>query len=611
MADIKKIRQYLENCTNGTPHDGAEGTGLTAVHKLIYNHKKNLPKADMIKDLEKFYSDAVNIIDIWDKLSECEQDFVRCIVQYEGKEFLPTTLDYAKKHDFALTYVDKWGYVKNLLDDYRYRRAGLQFLNILHKYRPGTKAAVLFPNGKEMPPFVLEALKRVVEPFKIEYGDFVPETKDRIICREDRVGDFAAIVRFAGSEKLKVKAGTFDVSKANFAKFAEAAGYEEVCENHEGKFCTPKETARNNDFKVTLPLFALAFNSGMLEADTSGAVLPGKKSLELLSMQTHRLAKKLFDDYIGSTKIHELHYITYINAYDGNAWVKWDECRKSVVDMLVKCPVERFVKFEDFDKYMKIFGGDFFRRHLNCAVMVSGYGGYGRQWGPTPDWDECEAQIIRLILSFLSAIGMVDVAYTEKTPRIKQGGDFCVGISGFRVTKLGAWILGLADKYESAGAPKAQNEGEGLVVQPDYSVIVSGLKHRIEHEPHLSKFLTKVSSTENAAIYKIDSQSVIKAFGIEMTPQKIKAYLKKAVSKPFPENVERYLDDWQAKVGRVKISSVTIIETDDKILLEEIKHIKGMDKIAVRDIGHAVAIDEDNRRKAKALIEKNGWLVEF
>jgi len=206
---------------------------------------------------------------------------------------------------------------------------------------------------------------------------------------------------------------------------------------------------------------------------------------------------------------------------------------------------------------------------------------------------------------------MIDVAYTEKIPRLKRGKDYCVGIAGFRITKLGAWILGLTDKYEAVETPKVQNENSGLIVQPDYSVIISGLKCRIEHEPYLSKFLTKISTYEKAATYKLDFQSIIKAFDSGITPQTIKTYLKKASVSPLPENVEQSLDDWQAKVGRVKINNVTIIETDDKKLLDEIKHIKSMANITIRDINNAVVINGDEQKKAKTLIEKNGWLVEI
>ena len=86
-------------------------------------------------------------------------------------------------------------------------------------------------------------------------------------------------------------------------------------------------------------------------------------------------------------------------------------------------------------------------------------------------------------------------------------------------------------------------------------------------------------------------------------------YLKKECGVKFPENVERSLDDWQAKIGRVWIRSLTVLETDDPLLLEEIKHIKGMDKIVIENLSNAVAINSNQIKKAKTIIEKNGWPV--
>jgi hypothetical protein len=409
-----------------------------------------------------------------------------------------------------------------------------------------------------------------------------------------------------------VKEGTYDLTKAKLMKLSETIGFEEVCDK-DGKFCTPKEAKRNNDFKVAQPLFILAANSGLIDIDMKGNVSPGKKSPEMLDMPPHEMAKRLYEDYRRENKIYELHYITYITAYDGDHWIKWHECRKPVLALLKTCPAETFIQFRDFDKYVKIFCGDFFRRLLNCAVMVKGYNfGYDYYGRYDPDWDECESQIIRLILCFLSAIGMVDIAYTENVTRIKAGDDdFCVGIAGFRINRLGAWVLGVTDTYEAAETVSASGEDGGLIVLPDYSVVISGLKCRIEHETYFSRFLSRVSVDENAAIYKLDFSSVIRAHDNSITPQKIKTALIKASGKPLPDNVIRSLDDWQAKVGRVKIRTMTVLETDDELLLEEIKHIKGIGEIIISGLHHAVAIDSSGQKKAKSLIEKNGWLVKM
>jgi hypothetical protein len=261
-----------------------------------------------------------------------------------------------------------------------------------------------------------------------------------------------------------------------------------------------------------------------------------------------------------------------------------------------------------------MFYGNFFRRFIYGSIIVKGYkiDDYYDARAYEPDWSECESQLIRLILSFLSAMGLVDIAYTENVVRIKYANDdFCVGIAGFRITKLGAWIFGLTDKYQSNRTVSTLNDQGQLLVLPDYSIIISGLKCRIEHETYFSRFLTKISIDGNAAVYKLDFQSVIRAHDNNITPQKIKKDLQKASGKPLPDNVDRSLDDWQLKIGRVKIHTLTILETDDALLLEEIRHIRGLGGIIISDLNHAVVIDGEQQKKAKTVIERNGWPVKI
>lgn len=620
MFTKTQITEWLMTCTVSAPSGCPSGTGLKEIHQKVFNHSKNVTKADAVKDLTEFYFNKQNIIDIWNGyntglvevagLNAVEKEFITAYVQYNGKEFAPTTKAIAEKYGISplKTYNPRYDFYND--SDYHYNY--LKFLHLIRERFSVSKAVQLFPGGKSMPPFVLEALKELIPPLTIEYEDYAPSDEDYVICRKDRLGDFAAVVRFAGSEQLKVKQYTLDITKAKLAKMVEAIGFEEVCDK-DGNFCTPKDAKRINDFKVATPLFVLSANSGLIEITDNLTVKPSKNATILLSKPPHELAKQLFYDYMKKNMIYETHYLTYIQVYDNEGWLNWDKCRRPIIDLLKTCPVGRFVKFSDFEKYALIFCEDFFRQITNCSVFLRGFDfGYGSGYGNQyyPDWDECDVQIIRLILSFLSAIGMIDIAYTERTPRIKYSGDdYCIGISGFRITSLGAWILGLTKEYNAPKAVSVQAAEGGMIIQHDHTVLISGLKSRIEHETYLSRFLTKISDDVNIAVYKIDFQSMVRASAIKLNPKQIKSYLEKASDKPLPENVARSLNDWQTKVGRVVIRTVTILETDDSLLLQELTHIKGMDKYVSDKISNAVVIDGDEQKKVKTLVEKNGWLL--
>jgi len=624
MATKEFIENWLmQHCTTSVAHGCANGTGMTQLHQKVFGHLKNTKKADAVRDLARFYGDPKNIESIWNGssgglfpstgLNEAEKVFVSSVVQFNGKEHKPTSKKMAK--ELGLEFKpDKRRYYAHSSDpfsrDYSYGNFHLVFLHLLKEHYPKTIVPLFFPGGREMPSFVLEVLKPLIPPFEYRYGAFEPGHKNRVICREGRIGDFAAVVRFAGGERLKVKPYSFDITTAKLAKMVKEIGFDEICDDN-GRFSTPQDASRINDFKVALPLFVLSADIGLLEIEKTGNVIPGKKSLNLLSNPAHHLAKKLFETYVAKNNIFETHYITYISVRDGEHWLKWEECRKPVIDLLRTCPVSSWVEFGDFEKYMTMFHGEFFRKILNCAVFFQGLKTEYGYYGYTPGWSECEAQIIRLILSFLGAIGMLDIAYAEKTPRFKDVDDsFCVGIAGFRITPLGAWILGLTDKYEATDTLTLQHEEGGLVVQPDYMVIISGLKSRIAHESRLSGFLTKISSEDNISMYKIDFQSMVRAFNSGLEPRAVKTILEKASSRPMPVNVARSFDDWQAKVGKVKIRTVTVLETEDLPLLEELVHTRGIGPLLGDRITHAAIIaDSKDQARVKAIAEKSGWLV--
>jgi hypothetical protein len=608
------------------------GTGLKEIHQKLYKHKSNVLKANAARDLAEFYADSRNITDIWNGgqteeitfegsvktrgLSDIEKEFITPYIQYGGVEFAPTTKAIAEKHGIEPPKPKYSWHDGDFYDTGSYYSEYLLFLRLIHQKYSESKAVILFPGGKEMPPFVMSALKEIIPPMTFDYPGFTPSPKDYIICREDRISDFAAVTRFAASERLKVKQFTIDITKAKLAKMAEAIGFDEVCDSG-GKFSTPKEVKNINDFRVAVSLFALSEACGLIEINKDLTVAPGKKSVELLSKPSHEFAKILFDSYRGENKIYETRYVTYISVYDGDSCIRWSDARAPIIELLKTCPVNSWVNFEDFNRYALITRGNFFRNLLNCPVVIKGYryedDDFGYYYGSSaPDWDECEARIIARMLSFMGAIGMLDIVYTENVPRIQyNSGDFEVGISGFRITGLGAWLLNLTKEYTPLKIAGYQETGGSLLVQPDHTVIITGLKRRIKYGTYLSKFLTKVSDDANAVIYRIDFQAMVRAFDQKIQPEKIKEYLKKASDKPIPENVIRSLDDWQAKAGRVKIRTVTIIETDSELLLAELKAIKNMSKYTGNDIVHAVEIDENEVKTVKKLAEKNGWLVKL
>jgi hypothetical protein len=359
----------------------------------------------------------------------------------------------------------------------------------------------------------------------------------------------------------------------------------------------------------------LAANSGLVLIDAAdNSVKPNKVAPKMLELPEHEFAKRVYNDYMSKNNIYETHYITYIRLFDGEGWVPWHECRKEVVDLLKTCPVGKFVQYADFQKYMEIFHKKFFRKHINRAVYLQGYD-FGDDYygGYNPDWYECDDRIIQTILEFLGVIGVIDIAYKERVPWIRcAGGDFYIGVAGFNITPLGAWLLGLHKEYAAPKKANAEgtNTGVGLTVNDDNTVVITGLKERIKHEIYLSRFLTKIESDENNAVYLVDFPAIVKAYDMGVEPREVYNYLERESKTPMPKNLSYNFRKWQMQVGRLKIRTVTILESDDEDLLTDFLENRTIHNQTVEAVKNAVIINDGSKKKVKAALNKEEWLVD-
>jgi hypothetical protein len=161
----------------------------------------------------------------------------------------------------------------------------------------------------------------------------------------------------------------------------------------------------------------------------------------------------------------------------------------------------------------------------------------------------------------------------------------------------------LSESYTPESLPEKTVHG-GFTVLPDYTVIIPKGPERIKHDITLGRFLTKVSQTDEAVIYKLDFQSVVRLLDSLQTVDFLREYLKSS-DRPLPENIVQALNDWEKQSKRVRIKRAVILECDDEALLEELTHYKGMDKHLKEKVGFAVVIQGDSAGEVKKLIEKN------
>ncbi len=86
--------------------------------------------------------------------------------------------------------------------------------------------------------------------------------------------------------------------------------------------------------------------------------------------------------------------------------------------------------------------------------------------------------------------------------------------------------------------------------------------------------------------------------------QEVIDYLQEFSTNPVPENVLLTLQEWERESKRIRIRTVTILETDDPYLLEELKSYKTIGKHIRNELPHALEINGKSAKSPKREIEK-------
>ena len=88
--------------------------------------------------------------------------------------------------------------------------------------------------------------------------------------------------------------------------------------------------------------------------------------------------------------------------------------RSTVADALKACPLGRWVRFDDFGRFMQVGGFDLVvnRDPWNLYIGEPRYGSLG--YDGSHEWPVIEGRyVLCLLFEYAATLGLIDVAYTE------------------------------------------------------------------------------------------------------------------------------------------------------------------------------------------------------
>jgi hypothetical protein len=461
--------------------------------------------------------------------------------------------------------------VRDVVIKYELERIIPEYHGVMSYITANSPARTLFINF-HIPEQTLDILLNFIPANSVKKDPYIPKDSDYIVCRQGMVSDIIKLAQYIKANKVPLATRGL-ISRPNGARAMVAGGWSDCCDDGSGNLCTPSKAPHLRNMKVTSSLYLMAYFARFLDRGVPK---------DFLALPSHEMALKLFKLYIhpqNQTPLNELGLLG-VNAEN----CRLHNARNFVVESLAKCPIGEFIPFSSLDRYMHICDNEFLSRHVPGGI-----------------WQAFEVPFIQTCLACLSSIGMVDLAWgkvdIDYTIRLEY-----LGINGLRLTPLGAWILGLADSYES----KESADDGCFVVNGDYAIIISGQLYETRHSPYISRYFTLNPGTST---YTIDFAGIVKLLDDGKTIESFVEYLSANCTKPVPDNVLSTLDDWAQKSKHITLQKAVVLTTDDESLLIEIAHMSEIKK-DVKIVPYAAIITGDGSKVKKAL-QKNGKYAKF
>ncbi|MDR0355932.1 MAG: helicase-associated domain-containing protein [Deltaproteobacteria bacterium] len=530
---------------------------------------------DLVCLLMRHYAAPGRCRQLWDSLSDVEREVVSLHIWSKGLAPLEHVHEIAQKHGLS----QRTG--SSQMSSYFYYYFGSTVIWSFLRYYGSYDSPLwaLAPTGRCL--FQSE-LTGVIGEMERRYSDVAVETP--LFEREARTNDFVSLVRFCNSFKVTTTKSGF-LSKGWISKLIQYGGYDEY---PSWTTLSPEQASRPEDYLTTYHLVILGQLAGLVSI-AEGVCSPSPKAAALISQPREVLAKHIFESYLQATSYDELSILDGLRAQRGH---QPSLARRNLAEELKLCPPGRLIQALEFEKHLRLARPDFARTKSRHVVST-----FRKE---DVRWNDFEYRLMPIILSFFGALGLLDIAWEEGADALH---DRDISVSAFRMTPLGEYLLGLSDAYVSSSTNETKTGG--FAVLPDFTTIVPNGPERRRHESHFGNILSKVSSTDEAAIFKIDFESMLRLFRSGGSIADLRSWLS-ASDKPLPKNVLRALDDWERQAGRIRIREVTVLECDDEALFEEVIRYKGLGALVREKLRPAAVVaDEDSRAKIRKIIEKN------
>jgi hypothetical protein len=558
----REIRDYLELLTINDLNQYLKVSDIRPLPKR---------KADMVDAIEKIIADEYEILKVWKNLSALDKELIEVLIRGEGIINSREIDKIYEKHHASSQEASR----------NRFHRRQMLSEN--------SKGNLFFIDGM-IPPNVFNLLKAQLkeieikfESVKINIENYVDDKKIKgISIGEDFEKDFLSIIKLINSTNLKVTDSLQLPNKSALVKMNEALKNKEIFSMEDIK-SIEKSTRLYG-------IFNLLMEVEIIELEKKSLVLSSDVE-EFLGLNMVEKCKNLLDTYL-NCDVNELSRINEMKLRAEDIEFI-DSCRQIVLNYIMKAPIDEWVDMKQLTGIIKRTNRSFLAKAVGEILK---YDDYHKYYYDTDIWEVTERFLDVVLIEYLSTIGIVDLIVKE---RHSDYDDSYIVVDHFKLTALGAHVLGVNDEYKN----NIVLDDNGMIVQPNFEIMVPEGSRKESYCLQLDRFAEK-KCEDLMNIYELNFKSMIKALDSDFTVEWIIEFLKENSKNNIPDNVLATLEKWKIDSSKIKIRTVTIVETDDKYLLEELRSYKGINKYIQNQLPHAFEIDERHATKVKREIEK-------
>jgi hypothetical protein len=333
----------------------------------------------------------------------------------------------------------------------------------------------------------------------------------------------------------------------------------------------------------------------------------GRKALSSSAADTLRLC---WQRWLKTRLLDELRRIDVIKGQTGKGargLTALTGRRAVIADALKECPVGRWVKTDEFFRYMRATGFDFEVTRDPWELYIEeqeygslGYEGFGK-------WSILQGRYaLCFLFEYAATLGVIDVAHVPPEGARQDFSDLWGaddleffsrydGLLYFRLTPLGEYCLGLTDRY----VPTHATTRATISVLPSLRINVTG-------EPLLPEemlLLETYAEKESGSVWHLDRARTMAALENGHQIAELREFLQARDEQPLPETVEAFLQEAERNAGRLRDRGpAVLVECADAALAEDLAQHEKTKPLCLRaGERHLVVSAADEERFRQAL----------